>query len=100
MDIRRLSNNPIVFPRMKGLDGKKGSNINGPSLLKVPKWVKEPFGKYYLYFGHHQGKYIRLAYSENIEGPYKIYRPGSLNNKYSWLIGPSVAGIFNTIITI
>jgi hypothetical protein len=55
-----------------------GDNINGPSLIKVPDWVENPLGKYYLYFAHHQGKYIRLAYSDAIEGPYKIYEPGTL----------------------
>ena len=35
-------------------------------------------GKYYLYFASHSGKYIRLAYSDNVEGPYKIYNNGTL----------------------
>ena len=58
----------IVQPNM--LPNKDGDNINGPSLIKVPNWVKNPLGKYYLYFSHHDGKYIRMAYSNNIEGPY------------------------------
>ncbi|ACK67824.1 conserved hypothetical protein [Rippkaea orientalis PCC 8801] len=56
-----------------------GSNINGPSLIKVPDWVKKPLGKYYLYFAHHRGKYIRLAYADYLEGPWRIYNPGTLN---------------------
>ena len=55
-----------------------GSNINGPSLIKVPEWVKNPLGKYYLYFADHKGKYIRLAYSDKLEGVWKIYTPGAL----------------------
>ena len=58
----------IVQPNM--LPNKDGDNINGPSLIKVPNWVKNPLGKYYLYFSHHDGKYIRMAYSNKIEGPY------------------------------
>jgi hypothetical protein len=27
---------------------------------------------------HHEGKYIRLAYSDNINGPWKIYEKGTL----------------------
>ena len=31
------------------------TNINGPSLIKVPHWMENPLGKYYLYFAHHKG---------------------------------------------
>lgn len=72
----RLDTNPIIKPDM--LKGDDGKNINGPSLIKVPDWVKAPLGKYYLYFAHHEGKYIRLAYSDNINGPWKIYEKGTL----------------------
>jgi len=64
---------------MKGLEGDLGSNINGPSLIKVPDWLEDPLGKYYLYFANHHGKYIRLAYAENVEGPYTILKKGSVN---------------------
>ena len=66
----------IIQPNM--LPNKDGDNINGPSLIKVPNWVKNPLGKYYLYFSHHDGKYIRMAYSDNIEGPYTIHLDGTL----------------------
>lgn len=56
-----------------------GDNINGPSLIKVPDWVESPLGKYYLYFAHHTGDTIRMAYSDNVEGPYTIYEAGTLN---------------------
>ncbi len=55
-----------------------GDNINGPSLIRVPPWIKHPLGKYYLYFAHHGGKYIRLAYAAKIQGPWHIYEPGTL----------------------
>ena len=48
-------------------------NINGASLIKVPDWVKNPLGKYYLYFASHTGKYIRLAYSDSLTKPFKVY---------------------------
>ena len=66
---------PIIKPEMMKTGG---DNINGPSLIKVPEWVNKPLGKYYLYFAHHQGKYIRLAYSDYVTGPYTIYEPGTL----------------------
>ena len=56
-------------------------NINGPSLLRVPKWIEDPKGKYYLYFAHHKGGHIRIAYAENIEGPYTLYKQGILRIK-------------------
>lgn len=54
-----------------------GNNINGPSFIKVPEFVSNPLGKYYIYFGHHNGKYIRMAYSEeHMMGPYLLYNEG------------------------
>lgn len=56
---------------------KDGNNINGPSFIKVPDFVSNPLGKYYLYFGHHNDKYIRMAYSEeDIMGPYILFNEG------------------------
>ena len=63
----RLKVNPIITPGM--LPSGDGDNINGPSMIKVPDWIQSPLGKYYLYFAHHQGKYIRLAYADHPEGP-------------------------------
>ena len=40
----RLIANPIITPAM--LTGNDGENINGPSLIKVPAWIKNPLGKY------------------------------------------------------
>jgi hypothetical protein len=40
------------------MDDRMGSNINGPSLIRVPDWVPDPLGRYYLYFAHHHGTYI------------------------------------------
>jgi len=75
----RLKVNPIITPEM--LPSGDGENINGPSMIKVPNWIKSPLGKYYLYFAHHQGKYIRLAYADKPEGPWKIYEKGSLKRE-------------------
>ncbi len=75
--VERLPGNPIIRPEM--LPGPDGENINGPSLIRVPSWVKNPLGRYYLYFAHHNGKYIRLAYADRLEGPWKIHAPGVLH---------------------
>lgn len=78
MTIKRLGHGPIIYPE---LDASIGTNINGPSLIRVPDWLPDRFGTYYLYFGHHQGKYIRLAYADRLEGPWTIYKPGTLQLK-------------------
>ena len=44
--VERLPGNPIIRPEM--LPGPDGENINGPSLIRVPSWVKNPLGRYYL----------------------------------------------------
>jgi len=77
--VKRFKNNPIITSEMPGLEGKKGNNINGPSLIKIPDWVDSPLGKYYLYFAHHGGNYIRLAYADKLEGPWDIYPEGTLH---------------------
>jgi len=68
---------PIVTPDM--LAGTDGANINGPSLIRVPDWVSSPLGRYYLYFAHHQGAYIRLAYADTLAGPWRLYKGGVLS---------------------
>ena len=72
---RRLVDRPIIGPE---LGGGIGENIQGPSLIRVPGWVKNPLGAYYLYFADHKGSYIRLAYADALEGPWTIHAPGSL----------------------
>lgn len=74
--VERLPKNPIIYPE---LDKSIGNNINGPSLIRIPDWVENPLGQYYLYFAHHQGQHIRLAYANDLEGPWSIYRPGVLH---------------------
>jgi hypothetical protein len=71
-----ISKRDILIDRSNFVDIDK--NINGASLIKIPDWVKNPLGKYYLYFASHSGKYIRLAYSDMLTGPYKIYKEGTL----------------------
>jgi hypothetical protein len=79
----RLSNNPMVHGKTLGAPNEPGAlaNINGPSLIKVPDWIPNPLGAYYLYFAHHRGQSIRLAYSDSINGPWRIYSPGTLKRE-------------------
>lgn len=84
MRVERFPTNPIIRPHM---DSRMGSNINGPSLVRVPDWLPNPLGRYYLYFAHHQGAYIRLAYADRLEGPWATYEPGTLQLAESFCRG-------------
>lgn len=77
LKVRRFAQNPIIRPEM--LPAADGANINGPSLIRVPEWIPNRLGNYYLYFAHHNGKYIRLAYANQLAGPWRIYEPGTLH---------------------
>ena len=91
MKIRRFDCNPIIHP---GLSDTLEGNINGPSLIRVPDWLPNPLGRYYLYFAHHAGAFIRLAYSDNLEGPWNIHEPGTLqigqSHCYNHIASPDV----------
>src|SRR5215213_811091 len=75
MKVTRFPENPIIRPNM---DARMGDNINGPSLIRVPDWIERPLGRYYLYFAHHDGRYIRLAYADDLHGPWQTHEPGVL----------------------
>lgn len=84
MKIQRLTGNPIVSQAM---DPSLGNNIDGPSLIRVPDWLPSPLGRYYLYFAHHNGLFIRLAYADQVEGPWRIHPPGVLPLEQSTCTG-------------
>lgn len=68
--------NPLITPESHPLAGE---NIQGPSLIRVPDWVRDPLGRYYLYFADHKGDRIRLAYADALEGPWRLHGPGALS---------------------
>ena len=74
--VERFAENPILVGSSSETLGNK---LNGPSLIRVPEWVKNPLGKYYLYFAHHKGNFIRLAYADDLQGPWRIYEPGTIH---------------------
>ncbi|MEM9404604.1 MAG: hypothetical protein AAGA81_01065 [Acidobacteriota bacterium] len=81
--VERLLDRPIIGP---DLDPSIGVNIQGPSLIRVPDWVEGPLGRYYLYFADHKGRYIRLAYADELLGPWSIYEPGVLPIEESYFL--------------
>ena len=85
--VQRLSTNPIIRPEM--LPEGDGDSINGPSLIHVPEWLENPLGRYYLYFAHHEGTYLRLAFSDSLSGPWSVYEPGVLRLDQTPCEGPA-----------
>ena len=55
-----------------------GANTQGPSLVRMPDWVESPLGRYYPYFADHKGRYIRLAYADDLAILGGYIPPGSL----------------------
>ena len=81
MHAERLLDSPIISAaRHSGI----GVNIQGPSLIRVPEWIPAPLGRYYLYFADHKGAYIRLAFADELVGPWEIYGLGSLQLEESF----------------
>ena len=91
MKTHRFKSNPIIH---LGLADNLEGNINGPSLIQAPSWLESTLGKYYLYFAHHKGSYIRLAYADKLEGPWQVYGPGTLRLEdafcYNHIASPDV----------
>ncbi|GIS50575.1 MAG: hypothetical protein Ct9H90mP25_0090 [Gammaproteobacteria bacterium] len=70
--VTRLMDQPIIRPDLH----PRLDKISRALLNTVPDWVADPLGKYYLYFADHKGRYIRLAYSDELTGPWKIHEAG------------------------
>lgn len=66
---------PLITPQSHPA---AGTNINGPSLLRVPAWVAQPLGRFYLYFADHKGDSIRLAVADDVAGPYEMVDGGAM----------------------
>lgn len=76
--VTRSPKNPLITPK----SGKRiGHNINGPSVIRVPDWIEKPLGTYYMYFAHHGGDHIRMAYANDLHGPWTVYEPGVMDLK-------------------
>ncbi len=75
MQAERFDTNPLISATAHPM---LGGNVNGPSVIPVPDWLPHPLGRYYMYFAHHQGQSIRLAYADHVTGPWTLYAPGTL----------------------
>lgn len=92
----RIGHAPLITVKTSA---SLAGNVNGPALIRVPDWVQHPLGRYYLYFANHKGKFIRLAYSDTITGPWKIYEPGVLQVKETVFYRPQPDPLGNNMYT-
>jgi hypothetical protein len=74
--VERFSTNPLITVESSP---SLGGNVNGPTVIRVPDWIEHPLGRYYMYFANHMGAFIRLAYADSLQGPWRIYEPGVLD---------------------
>ena len=75
---RRFATNPLITVSSSAT---LGGNVNGPTVIRVPSWVQNPMGKYYMYFANHMGDFVRFAYADAVTGPWTIHDPGVLHVK-------------------
>ena len=52
-------------------------------MIRAPDWIDGRLGNYYLDFADHKGRYIRLAYADDLLGPWRIHPPDSLQLEQS-----------------
>src|SRR6185436_7686933 len=83
--VSRFKQNPLITTRTSR---SLGTNVNGPTVIRVPDWVPRPLGRYYMYFGNHMGDFIRLAYADEVTGPWKIHEPGVLHVRDTAMFRP------------
>lgn len=66
-------------------DDIRNKDFQFPSIIEVPDWVEskpDPSAKYYLYFGEHHGRHIRMKWAPSIEGPWTAYDSDASNARY------------------
>jgi len=108
-DVKRLNNaQPIITQEMFTAAGAEleGEDINGPSAIRIPDWISpenraDPTAKYYCYFAHHTGEYIRMAWAAEIEGPWHLYQVGTatpLGDRGVLDLGDKVINLENGIV--
>jgi acetyl esterase/lipase len=83
--VARLPQNPLITVKSSP---SLGTNVNGPTVIRVPDWVQRPLGRYYMYFANHMGDRIFLAYADAIAGPWTIHEPGVLHVRDTAMFRP------------
>lgn len=82
--ITRIGDTPLIHAGMNDrMNTPDLVNINGPSIVRMPGWAAGRRGRYHMYFAHHKGHYIRMAYADQLAGPWTVYDPGVLDRRDS-----------------
>ena len=76
--------------------GNLAGNINGPSVIRVPDWIPaservNPNAVYYMYFAHHVGFNIRLAWAESLNGEWRLFNTGNAPDR-AWGVNGNNTG--------
>ncbi len=77
--------------------GNLAGNINGPSVIRVPDWIPaservNPNANYYMYFAHHVGRDIRLAWSDSLTGDWTLFNTGNAPDR-AWGVNGNNTGV-------
>lgn len=85
VQVTRLPQNPLITVSSAA---SLGTNVNGPTVIRVPDWVERPLGLYYMYFANHMGEFIRFAYADTIAGPWRIHDSGVMHVRDTAMFRP------------
>ncbi|MEM8709664.1 MAG: hypothetical protein AAGG01_01830, partial [Planctomycetota bacterium] len=87
ISVERFSTNPLISVASVSRDtalnldrpGPASPFISfaGPSVIRVPDWIGSAPGRYAMYFAHHKGGHIRVAFADDVRGPWQVHAPGS-----------------------
>ena len=76
---RRYVSNPLLQPhQLQQTNLNFSENINGPSVLETPRWLRPRLGRFYMYSAHHTGDHVRLAYADELDGSWTVFGNRSL----------------------
>ena len=73
--VRRLGSRPVLG---SARGARPRANLNGPSLLRMPPWATGALGRLHLYYADHRGHHLRLAWADDVRGPWRVHPPGCL----------------------
>lgn len=95
IEVERFRTNPLISQENGQNPGRTYWSVNFPTVIRVPDWVDNPLGRYYMYFSSHHGTYISLAYSDKPEGPWTVYAPAVLTLEQVFKVNGEVYNISN-----
>ena len=75
-----LLTEPVIQLHM---DERSGSDIDGPSPIRIPDRITMRLGRYDPHFADHEGAYIRLAYADTLAGAWHPRVSGTLTHETS-----------------